>query len=361
MKQRILIIGAGAIAHHHAAAARLLGCEDLLVADPSATARAKFASDFPEARLFESASDMFADGPAGPKDIAVIAVPPWLHAKYSIGAFDAGLNVLCEKPLGRDIGEVNDIIAAAVRSGRLLGDCSNRFNDQPAMRRARELIGQGALGPMSLIRMTNRHPRRRTGIEYQPESRWFLNREMAGGGVFMDWSVYDIAMLFDVLMPKGVTIKSASVSSIESSNDPTDVPIDVEFHGIAMMELDLPNGQQVPFIYERASGVHGLTSSELSIDGRNGGMSWQWLPPYEEGMTTVTRYIDAGASVEERTERLSMKDQPHFHHQPLVAFAKRVAGKPSASLDENTIRFNFALIAGMYAVAQSGKSFRVEK
>ncbi|NCQ36344.1 gfo/Idh/MocA family oxidoreductase, partial [bacterium] len=54
MTQRILIVGAGAIAHHHAAAARLIPGAAILAADPSEPARTRFAEAFPEAALFET-------------------------------------------------------------------------------------------------------------------------------------------------------------------------------------------------------------------------------------------------------------------------------------------------------------------
>ena len=347
---RILLIGAGAIAHHHAAAARLLPAGAILAADPSPEARAKFAAAFPEAALFDTPEAMLAT-PGGPDDIAIVAVPPWLHAPMTVMAVEAGCHVLCEKPVARSLPELDTMLAAAARAGRELGDCAIRFNAQPAMLRARAIIASGETGPLNLVRMIHRTPRMRPGIEYQPTSRWFLDPDKAGGGVVMDWSVYDLAMLFDVLRPAAVTVEAAHTARIRGRDDPPDHPPGVESHVAAMLCLGLPDGQSVPCLYERANGVNGPPLAELSVEGERGGLTWQWLPPYTNDTTTLTRYTDAGATMEPVTETLPMAGHPHYHHQPLLAFAAHIAGRPSAALAPADLRFNFATIAAIRAVA----------
>ncbi|MGP1355391.1 Gfo/Idh/MocA family protein [Roseicyclus sp.] len=348
MARRVLLIGAGVIARHHAAAAATLGETEILAADPSEAARAAFAAEHPGARLFAEAEEMLSHAPAGPRDIVVVAVPPWLHAPLCLMALERGFHVLCEKPLGRTLAEVDTILEAARRAGRMVGDCAIRFNDQPAMRRAREILASGALGDLTLLRMVNRLQRMRPGVEYQPASRWFLSREAAGGGVVMDWAVYDFAMLFDVLRPVAATVEFARTGGIEGRDDPPDVPIEVESHVVATLTLDLGDGTRLPMLYERANGVNGPNLRELSLEGTRGGLCWQWLPPYEDGMTRITRFVDLGATVSEEVEAMPMAGQPHFHHLPLVALAARIDGGPSPSLDEAGIRFNFATVAALY-------------
>ncbi len=361
MTRRILIIGAGAIARHHAAAARLLPGSAILAADPSPEARASFAEEFPDAALYPTPEAMIEAAPAGPEDIVVVAVPPWLHAPMSILALRAGFHVLCEKPIARTRAELDEILAAARDTGREVGDCSVRFNAQPSMVRAREILASGELGALNLVRMVNRRPRMRPGIEYQPASRWFLSREKSGGGVLMDWAVYDIAMLFDVLRPGSVTVRAAWIGAIDGRDDPVEVPVEVESHAVAMMELVLPDGQSVPLLYERANGVNGPALAELSVEGRRGGLGWQWLPPYEEGTAAVTVHADLGGRLDERVERVPMQSHPHFHHLPLLALADRIAGRPSASLDEAGIRFNLDVVTAIYEVAATHRAATVRR
>jgi predicted dehydrogenase len=358
---RILLIGAGAIAHHHAAAARQLPAAAILAADPSAEARAKFSASYSEARLFETPEKMLGAASAGPQDLVVVAVPPWLHASMTLMAFRAGYHVLCEKPVARNLAELDTMLGESRRTGKLLGDCSIRFNAQPAMVRARALLDESACGQINLVRMIHRNQRSRPGIEYQPESRWFLDPDKAGGGVLMDWSVYDLTMLFDVLRPTAVKVEAASLARITGRNDPPDHPARVESHAVAMLRLTLPDGQNVPFLYERANGVNGPAHAELSVEGTTGGLSWQWLPPYENNMSKLTRYEDADGRVNAVTDSFPMGGHPHFHHLPLLAMAARINGQPSAALSPSDLRFNFATITAFQEVASSRTSIKVTR
>ena len=53
-------------------------------------------------------------------DAAVIATPPDSHHSLVSQAFDCGLDVLCEKPLSDDLGEVLDLIVSAESAGHHL-------------------------------------------------------------------------------------------------------------------------------------------------------------------------------------------------------------------------------------------------
>jgi predicted dehydrogenase len=357
----VCLVGGGAIARQHAAAAAGLGIPEIRVADPSAAALASFSRGFPDALTFESADAMFSSLPDAKRAVAVIAVPPSLHAAMSIAALRAGCHVLCEKPLARDMAEVDAILDAGRAAGRMVGDCAIRFNDQPAMAAARSEISNGALGPINLIRMVHRVQRMRPGIEYQPESRWFLDRAESGGGVVMDWSVYDFAMLFDVLPPRAVAVSSVWLGRIEGAQDPSDVPVEVESHVVAMLRLTLETGEEVPLLYERANGVNGPALGELSVEGQVAGLSWQWLPPYENGKGRLIRFREGANGVEETVELLDMGQAPHFHHRPLAAFVDRIAGRASAAPDEDDIRFRMALNCALYDVAETGRPTIVER
>ncbi|SLN61485.1 Gfo/Idh/MocA family protein [Roseisalinus antarcticus] len=312
MTQRVLIIGAGAIARHHAAAAATVEGLEVLAADPADAARESFAAEHPTAQLFADVDAMLGAAGAGGQDVAIVAVPPWLHAPMAVRAFEAGYHVLCEKPVGRTLSEVEIILEAAARVGRLLGDCAIRFNNQPAAARVREMLGRQALGALGLARMIHRIQRVRPGLEYQLRSRWFLSRERAGGGLAMDWSVYDLAMLFDVLAPVAVTVDRSVTRRVAGRDDPPDVPVEVESHVVAMMTLDLGEGTLLPLLYERGNGVNGPALSELSIEGTQGGVSWRGLPPYEDDRTEVTRYVDTGGAVAAEVERIPMGGSSAF-------------------------------------------------
>ena len=67
------------------------------------------------------------------------------HHRVAVAAFDAGLHVLCEKPLALTMRGCNAIIAAAARAGRVLSVAENYRRD-PMNRLLRALIVDGAIG-----------------------------------------------------------------------------------------------------------------------------------------------------------------------------------------------------------------------
>jgi len=79
--------------------------------DPDPTRLKEFGSAFPSAKLFSSYEEMLADQP----DIVVVSSPIPFHAEQSIGALEAGCNVLQEVTLAQNIEE-SRLILKAVKS-----------------------------------------------------------------------------------------------------------------------------------------------------------------------------------------------------------------------------------------------------
>ena len=72
-------------------------------------------------------------------DAVVIAAPDAFHPELAIAALDAGLHVLCEKPLALTVEDCDDIIAARDRS-RCVAQVAYMKRFDPAVRRACEVL-----------------------------------------------------------------------------------------------------------------------------------------------------------------------------------------------------------------------------
>lgn len=82
---------------------------------------------------------------AGGFDLFVDALPTPLHVPAALGAMQAGLDVVCEKPMAPTLEYFDSMVRESVRLGRLLAPFqNNRF--QPFFTRMREVIDSGALG-----------------------------------------------------------------------------------------------------------------------------------------------------------------------------------------------------------------------
>ena len=113
-------------------------------------------------------------------DIIIVATAHDMLAAVALAAIEAGRHVLVEKPAARTRRELEPIIAAAKRNGRLVKvGFNHRFH--PAFIKARELVDGGAIGPLMFIRARYGHGGR---VGYEKE--WRCSREVSGGGELID-------------------------------------------------------------------------------------------------------------------------------------------------------------------------------
>jgi D-xylose 1-dehydrogenase (NADP+, D-xylono-1,5-lactone-forming) len=84
-------------------------------------------------------------------DVLYISLPNSLHIEWSIRALEAGKHVLCEKPLSRTASEVERAFGAAARADRLLMEAF-MYRHHPQTRRLAELVTEGAVGRVRMIR-----------------------------------------------------------------------------------------------------------------------------------------------------------------------------------------------------------------
>jgi len=355
---RVHIIGAGFIGRAHAEAARLLGAE-IVVADPSEAARHAFLEKFPGTPAFASAEAMLAT-PAAADDVVVIATPPISHAPLAQQAFATGRHVLSDKPLGFNLDDGRAMLAAARAAGRRLGDASNRFLGYASTERARQIARGTALGQIYHATVCHRRARMRSGIEYQPESRWFLDSSKSGGGVMMDWGVYDLTTFFHVLEPRRVEIVQAWMRQPPTGADPRDVPFDVETHVGATFRLTTPAGESVVVDYERASASQGAERMIMEIDGMAGSVRWDWIPWLKEGKADVALRRDEGGKAVETAETFDLSGEQPFHHRPLNYFVRVLRGEAVPALLGARALFGFAVVRGIYEVARTGQPVSID-
>lgn len=113
-------------------------------------------------------------------DVVIVATTHDQLAGVSLGAVEAGRHVLVEKPAGRHVDEVRPIAEAAKKRGRLVKvGFNHRFH--PAFQKAREIVDQGALGPLMFIRGRYGH-----GGRPGMENEWRCKPELSGGGEAID-------------------------------------------------------------------------------------------------------------------------------------------------------------------------------
>ena len=141
----------------------------------------QYASWWEIPRAYGSYEALLADDEI---EAVYISLPNTLHCEWSIRALEAGKHVLCEKPLSRHPEEVAAAFDAADRTGRLLMEAFMwRHNPQSA--RLKELVDQGAIGELRLVRST-------FSYSLYDENNIRLQPEVEGGGL-MDVGCYNVS------------------------------------------------------------------------------------------------------------------------------------------------------------------------
>jgi D-xylose 1-dehydrogenase (NADP+, D-xylono-1,5-lactone-forming) len=113
-----------------------------------------------------------------------ISLPNTMHTEWSIRAVEAGKHVLCEKPLSRHPDDVAAAFDAAERAGRLLSEAF-MYRHNPQTKRLQELVAQGAVGELRLIRSA-------FSYSLYDEDNIRLRTDVEGGAL-MDVGCYNVS------------------------------------------------------------------------------------------------------------------------------------------------------------------------
>ena len=134
------------------------------------------AEAYPGVRAYRDLAEALGDAAV---DAVYVASPVVLHAEQTIASLRAGKHVLCEKPVAMNYAQAASMAAAARASGRLLGVSYYR-RLYPKLRRAKELIAEGAIGKPLLVQAAYH------GWLESEERGWLRDPAMAGGGPLFD-------------------------------------------------------------------------------------------------------------------------------------------------------------------------------
>jgi myo-inositol 2-dehydrogenase / D-chiro-inositol 1-dehydrogenase len=143
------IIGVGRIATngHIPALQALEQAEIVAIADVDTEALNSVAKNISNVAAYSDYRELLADPNV---EVALIATPNWLHREQAVAALDAGKHVFCEKPLGIDIAECEDIIAAQKRSGKLL-QVGHELHYAELFQGAKEKVDSGLIGKIQMM------------------------------------------------------------------------------------------------------------------------------------------------------------------------------------------------------------------
>lgn len=153
--------------------------------DPSEASLAGLKSTFPQAIPIASISDLSRDV----VDLAILASPPQYHAQQAIQLLEAGLSVLCEKPMANTVPEAEDMMAAAAQADGVLAiGLFRRFF--PATQAIKKILSSGMLGELQSFECYEGGQ-----FRWPVQSPNYFKRSHVRGGVFLDIGIHLLDLL----------------------------------------------------------------------------------------------------------------------------------------------------------------------
>ncbi len=183
------------------------GAELLGVASRDLSRAEAYAAEWDIPRAYGSYDDLLED----PRiDAVYISLPNSLHAEWTIRAAKAGKHVLCEKPLALSVAECERIARAAEAAGVVAAEAV-MYLYHPLVHRARELVREGAIGRLTLVRGSYSFV-----LDNPRNVRW---RPELGGGALWDVGSYPVSFVRTIAGEPDEVFgwQSLSVSGVDQS------------------------------------------------------------------------------------------------------------------------------------------------
>lgn len=124
-------------------------------------------------------------------DAVYIGLPNHLHAEWSIYALEHGKHVLCEKPFALTLDEVDAMIAASERTGKVLAEAF-MYRHHPQTKLIKEMVTNGRFGEITVLKgmfsFAMGDPV--TNVRMKPE---------LGGGAMWDVGVYPMSYMQNLM------------------------------------------------------------------------------------------------------------------------------------------------------------------
>ena len=153
---RIGIVGGGRIAVTQATAARLTNHWEVvagaLSSDPEKAKTRGQKWFLPEERCYSSFEEMarIEAGRSDGIDAVMVTTPNHVHYDAARTFLEAGIDVLCDKPLTNEFSEAADLVRLTRESGCVFGVCFVMASF-PMVRQAREMVQAGLIGRVNQI------------------------------------------------------------------------------------------------------------------------------------------------------------------------------------------------------------------
>ena len=362
-KIRIGIIGTGGIAHLHIKPyltfedVEIVGACDIVPGKARAFLDQYALTNVP---AFEHVETLLANVQM---DGASICTYNTTHAEATVPTLEAGVHVLCEKPLSFTLQEGVDMVRAARKAGKML-----TIGFQPRYdfmrQRVDDMIQSGALGKVYYVQSGGG---RRRGI---PGST-FVDKQKAGFGCLGDIGCYAIdECLHAIAYPKPLTV-SAIATNYFGKNPKywhgADT-FDVDDFSIALVRME----NDVTFVFKESWAMHADSLGDYLWLGTEGAIKVKQERDLLNNPSRVMYYTDVnGVQIDSCVlpnrpfspypgrERKSGKTYWEVFDMKIRDFVDAIISDGPAPIPGEEILYNQAICDGIYRSSKLGREVEI--
>jgi len=203
-------------------------------------------------------------------DFVSVATPNHTHFEIAKTFAEAGINVLCDKPLTFDLAQAEELAKVVAKTGVVFGVTHN-YTGYPLVRQAREMIKAGELGEINAIRSNYIQGWLRTRLESdnQKQAAWRTDPKKSGiAGCFGDIGThaYNLGRYMTGLLPDSISCHLKAFVEGRALDD----------YGTAVIRYT--NGALGTVTASQIS--HGRENDvRIEVDGTKGSLEWHQEEP----------------------------------------------------------------------------------
>ncbi len=209
-------------------------------------------------------------------DLVTVATPNSTHYAITKAFLEAGIHVLCEKPMTVTVDEAEDIAATAHRTGSICA-VNYGYTGYSLVRHMRAMVARGDLGKVRLIVVEFAHGFHADAADADnPRMRWRYDPAQAGiSGQFADCGIHALHMASFISGQNARDLSADFVSTITSRKLEDDAMVNVRMDGGTTVRL-----------WTSSVAVGSFHGFNIRVFGEKGGLRWaqqwpdqlQWTP-----------------------------------------------------------------------------------
>jgi len=252
-------------------------------------------------------------------DGAIVAVPHFLHYQIAIDFLNAGVSVLCEKPLAESAQEVREMNEAAARNNATL--CVNNTRRMfPSFQMVRDIIAEGQIGQLKTIKYYEGNT-----FAWPSSTGFYVDPRVSSKGVLLDLGphVLDTVCWWLGAKPELIEYKDDSFGGPES---------------VARIKA-LANGCSIEIFLNRLVDL----DNRFEIVGELGtieGKIFDWH--------NISVIFNSGETQQKKSKKM-FKTYPEFIRPVIDNFIGVIAGTEKPLVSGNDVEASIQFIEGCYA------------